>query len=369
MSAVSQPSAGLTVRGVRCRSVVVPLRKSIVTKVLDIHEVPLLLVDLFTEEGVTGSCYLFAYTRSGGRHFTSVIEDLVERNRGSRIAPTVLFDGNTRALTLFGHQGIAATAVAALDMCYWDVLAKAAGLPLVELLGGARRPLPAYNSNGLGLSDPDGLGEEALSLLEAGGFNAVKIRLGRDDPRQDLRAVRVVRQAIGERALLPSDYNQGLSVEQAIQRGRMLDGEGIYWIEEPIPYDDLQGQARIAAAIETPIQIGENIYGPRMVADALEQRAADYYMFDVMRIGGVTGWLRAVALCEPQNAPVSTHLFPEISAHLLAVTPTAHWLEYMSWGDAILAAPVTEENGTVTPSATPGTGVAWDEEAVARYLI
>jgi len=369
MSADIGTSAGLTVRDVRCRGVVVPLKRPIATKVLHIREVPLLLVDVFTEEGITGSCYLFAYTRSGGRHFTSVIEDLVERNRGSRVAPTALFDGNTRALTLFGHQGIAATAVAALDMCYWDAVAKAAGLPLVELLGGARRPLLAYNSNGLGLSDPDSLGEEAMSLLEAGGFNAVKIRLGRDNPQDDLRAVRVVRQAIGDDALLPCDYNQGLTVEQAIQRGRMLDGEGIYWIEEPIPYDDLKGQARIAAAVETPIQIGENIYGPRMVADALEQRAADYYMFDVMRIGGVTGWLRAVALCEPQSAPVSTHLFPEISAHLLAVTPTAHWLEFMSWGDAILAEPVVVDDGTVTPSATPGSGVVWNEAAVARYLI
>lgn len=355
--------------GVTCRAVVAPLPEPLVTKILVIREAPLLLVDLHTDEGITGSCYLFAFTRAGCRHLAGMIEDLVARNVGRPVAPSTLFDANTKALSLFGHQGVAAMAVAAVDMCAWDIAAKAAGLPLYGLLGGEAVALPTYNSNGLGLSDPASLGDEALRLMEAGGFNAVKIRLGRDDPRDDVKAVRAVRDAIGADALLPCDFNQGLTVAEAISRGRMLDDEGLYWIEEPVAYDDMQGQARIAAVVETPIQIGENFYGPAMTAEAIAASAGDFFMFDVMRIGGVTGWLRASALSASASIPVSSHLFPEISSHLMTVTPTAHWLEYMSWGDAVLAEPLSVHDGTVAPSAAPGSGVAWDEDAVRRYQL
>ena len=136
-----------------------------------------------------------------------------------------------------------------------------------------------------------------------------------------------------------------------------------------MPYDDLAGQARIAAALRTPVQIGENLYGPRMVADAIAARAADYLMFDLMRIGGVTGWLRAAALAQAAAIPVSSHLFTEFSAHLMSVTPTAHWLEYMSWGDAVLEAPVAVNDGMICPSPAPGAGITWNEEGISRYAL
>jgi mandelate racemase len=163
------------------------------------------------------------------------------------------------------------------------------------------------------------------------------------------------------------DFNQRLTVNEAIQRGRMLDGEGLAWIEEPIRHDDYAGAARIAALLRTPVQIGENPVDTFELRAALEARAMDYVMPDVERIGGVTGWLQAAALAHAHGMEMSSHLFPEFSAHLLGVTPTRHWLEYVDWAAPVLAEPLQIRAGRALIPVRPGSGISWDEEAVARY--
>jgi mandelate racemase len=177
--------------------------------------------------------------------------------------------------------------------------------------------------------------------------------------------VRAVKKRLGDRVHLMVDYNQRLSVADAIARGRMLDDEGVYWIEEPIRHDDYRGYARISAAVKTPIQSGENLLGISEMREALP--ALDYVMPDAQRIGGVTGWMRAAALAQAHGVEMSSHLFPELSAHLLAVTPTCHWLEYVDWGAPILEEPARLEKGHVLVADKPGSGIAWNEEAVARF--
>jgi len=180
--------------------------------------------------------------------------------------------------------------------------------------------------------------------------------------------VRAVRAAIGPEATLMCDFNQSLSVADAILRGRMIDDEGgLAWIEEPIRADDFAGNARIAAALATPVQIGENFMGPEQMARALAAGACDFVMPDAQRIGGVTGWMRAAALAQAAGLEMSSHLFPEISAHLLAVTPTCHWLEYVDWASPVLAAPPAVVDGMLVPSDAPGTGIDWNEDAVRRF--
>ena len=149
------------------------------------------------------------------------------------------------------------------------------------------------------------------------------------------------------------DFNQRLTVNEAIQRGRVLDDEGLYWIEEPVRHDDYEGYARIAAEVQTPIQTGENLVDTFEMADAIAARSLDFVMPDVQRIGGVTGWLRAAALAHAHGIEMSSHLFPEFSVHLLVVTPTCHWLEYMDW-----AAPVLQEPLRVKERARPDPGPA-----------
>jgi mandelate racemase len=166
-----------------------------------------------------------------------------------------------------------------------------------------------------------------------------------------------------------SDFNQSLSVNQAILRGRMLDDEGLYWIEEPVRHDDYEGYARICAELQTPIQTGENLLNTYEMAQAIALASLDYVMPDVQRIGGVTGWLRAAALAHAHGIEMSSHLFPEFSCHLLAVTPTCHWLEYVDWAAPVLQQPAQLKNGDVLIPDRPGVGIEWDEAAVKRYLI
>jgi mandelate racemase len=359
----------LTLKGLNLRAVRVPLKRPLHTRVVVFESVTHLLIDLETEEGVTGRTYLFGYLPKGPEYMAPLLRGLGEMFAGETLDPEAMFDRARHAFTLMGREGLSLMAISGFDMAMWDALAQAADQPLAAMLAGGMDPVPAYNSNGLGLKDPDELGDEALALLAEGGFGMVKLRLGREHLEDDLAAVRKVRAAIGDDVLLPVDFNQGLNVEEALKRCRALDGEGVYWLEEPILYDDMPGNARIAAEVETPVQIGENFFGPEALTRALDAKACNWIMPDAERIGGVTGWMRAAKLADAAEVPMSSHILPEISAHLLAATPTAHWLEYVDWAEPILAEPLRIENGKALIPDTPGTGIRWDEDAVTRYQI
>lgn len=358
----------LTVRALRTRAVNAPMARPLGTSVARMETAPFFLVDLETEEGVTGRAHAFCYMDFTAPAMRRVLDVAGELIAGTAVNPDAIGRACLNRFALVGTQGVVGMALSALDVACWDALAQAAGRPLAGYLGGAATSVPAYNSNGLSLTDPDGLGDEATSLLDQ-GFDAVKIRLGREDADQDLRAVRTVRSAIPAEAPLMADYNQALSVQEALRRGAVLEEEGLYWIEEPVAHDDLLGSAEVARGLKTPVQSGENFCGPDVMAAAIRLDATDYVMPDLMRIGGVTGWLRAAALAREAGMPMSSHLYPEVSAHLLAATPTAHWLEYVDWAEPFLATGISVSDGRAKVSDTPGTGVIWDEEAVGRYAV
>ena len=236
-------------------------------------------------------------------------------------------------------------AVAGVDMAAWDALARAAAVPLCVLLGGSIGPVPAYNSNGLWLRPPGELATEAVQLRDEGGFKGLKLRLGRQHLRDDVLAIEAVREAVGTDMSLMIDFNQALPFGDALERCHAIDNLGLAWIEEPIVYDNLEGYARLAAELKTPIQIGENFYGPRALFTALQMKACDYVMPDFMRIGGVSGWIRAAAIAGAAGIPISTHLYPEVGAHLLRVTETAHWLEWQDWANPVLQQPYQIQDG------------------------
>jgi mandelate racemase len=357
----------LTIRGVEVRPVLLPLRRPVVSRVGGFERWPLILVDLQTEEGVVGRSYLEPYLERAVRYVGPAILDLVERFRGSPLGPLDFFDRARASLSLVGLEGMSLAAVSAVDMALWDALARAHGLPLAVLLGGTVGSVPAYNSNGLWLTAPASLGDEAAELVAEGGFEGLKLRLGRDRLADDREAVGQVRRAAGDDALLMVDFNQGLSLDRALRRLQELDGDGLYWFEEPVAYDNLAGHAELRRRLRTPIQIGENFWGPRDAHKALAAGAADYVMPDLMRIGGVTGWLRTAALAGAAGVPVSSHLYPEFSAHLLRVTETAHWLEWQDWADPVLAEPFPLRDGRLTVPDRPGAGLEWNEDAVARF--
>ena len=356
----------LTVRSIRCVGVEVPMRHVLGTSQAAIRAAPLLLIDLETEEGVTGRSYLFCYVPAAAAAIASILGEVERLTVGQHIDPVLWWGKLAKRFTLIGVQGIVRMAMSGFDVACWDALARAANVPLATLLGGSPRPIRAYNSNGLGIMEPAALADEAQQLLE-GGFTAIKLRLGYPTLERDLAALAAVRKRVGSQILVMVDYNQALSVDEALVRGQALDAEGVYWLEEPIRHDDYRGCARLAAAIATPVQIGENFSQPEAMSEALAFDACDYVMPDLERIGGVTGWQRAAGIAAARGSEMSSHLFPEVSAHLLAVTPTAHWLEYVDWAGPILAQPMEVVDGFAQPIAGPGNGLAWNAEAIARF--
>jgi mandelate racemase len=359
-----QPS--LTVRDIRAIGVEVPMTSALGTSRGAITKAPLLLVDVDTEEGVTGRAYVWCYLPEAMPAIASILGAVRDTVKGGPLAPVDLYGKLSRRFALIGVQGIVRMALAGFDMAAWDALSRAAELPLVRFLGSQPKKIPAYNSCGLGLMPADKLADEAGKLL-AGGFRAMKLRLGYPTLNEDLSAVRAVRKRIGEDVTLMVDYNQALSLAQALERGRALDQEGIYWLEEPIRHDDYKGYAALVRELAVPIQIGENFSESDAMLTALDAGACDYVMPDLERIGGVTGWLRASALAASRRIEMSSHLFPEISAHLLAATPTCHYLEYVDWADKILEEPLRIENGfAIIPDRT-GNGMAWNTKAVERF--
>src|SRR5205085_9142008 len=289
--------------------------------------------------------------------------------KGERVVPPDLWEKLARRFALIGVQGLLRMAMSGLEMAAWDALASAAGVPLAKLLGAEPKPILAYNSCGLGLmASADAVADEAEKLL-ASGFRAVKLRLGYPTWQEDHAAVRAVRRRIGDGVALMVDYNQALGVAEALDRGRMLDDENIFWLEEPIRHDDYAGCARLARELKTPVQIGENFSLVSSMEAALAAGAADYVMPDLERIGGVTGWQRAAMLAAEHRIPMSSHLYPEASAHLLAATPTCHYLEYVDWADRVMREPLRIVDGHAIIPDRPGTGITWDAAAVERYRV
>jgi mandelate racemase len=195
----------------------------------------------------------------------------------------------------------------------------------------------------------------------------VKAKIGYATVQQDVAVIRAVRKAAGEDVAIMVDYNQCLTPAEAVERIHILDEEGLTWVEEPVLAHDFAGHALVAREVKTPIQSGEDWWGTLDLRHAIDAGASDFIMPDLMKIGGVTGWLRASALAEAYGIRMSSHLFPEISAQLLCVTPTAHWLEYSNWWNPIMAEPLRLQDGMAVVDATVGSGVAWDEKAVERY--
>ena len=357
------PVNDLTIREITARAVVAPLKRPVRTAVGTIPSAPLVLIDVLTDQGSAGRSYIFAYTPAVLVPLVRLIDEIAQELKGKPVAPVLRMREFDRRFRLVGWQGLIGMAVSGLDMAFWDAIARTLDQPIAALLGGAPAALPAYDS--YGMIDPKADERAIVSSVES-GFRAIKIKLGEGDLETDVTTVRAVRTMIGPAIKLMVDYNQSLDPVEACRRIAQLLEFDLCWVEEPVKAEDLAGHARVRAAASVPVQTGENWWFPRDMAKALAAGASDYGMLDVMKIGGVTGWLSAMGQAEAASLPISSHIFVEASAHLLAITPTAHWLEYLDVAGAILAEPYRAVDGSVTAKG-PGFGLEWDESAIARF--
>ncbi|MGE5161526.1 MAG: enolase C-terminal domain-like protein [Betaproteobacteria bacterium] len=352
------------IEGFRVRAVRVPMAEPHRTASGVITESPLVLTDAITDAGVVGRSIVFTYTAAALKPTADLILNLEPLVKGEVLAPVELENKLSRRFRLLGTQGLVGIALAAIDMALWDALARIHGLPLVRLLGGVEKPVRAYGA--VGYEGVAGCAATAEKWAKR-GFTGIKAKIGYPTVQEDVAVVRAMRKAAGDSMAIMVDYNQCLTPVEAVERLRILDDEGLTWVEEPTLAHDYAGHALVARAARTPIQCGENWWGTLDMLHAIEARASDFVMPDVMKIGGVTGWLRAAALASTRGLQVSNHLWPEISARLLCCTPTAHWLEYADWWNPVLSEPLEVKGGCAVVSDATGSGVDWNEEAVGRF--
>ena len=352
------------IRGVKARAIVVPLKRPLKNAFGVFEAAPLVLIDVATDQGVTGRSYIFAYSRLTLKPLVHLVEEIGRDLAGKAIAPHDLMAAMDAKFRLLGWQGLVGMAVSGLDMAFWDALGQTAGQPLVTLLGGSPRPIRAYDS--YGVVDPVADEKDLRRSLDQ-GFAGIKIKGGDGDAANDERVVKGVRALLGPDIALMLDFNQSLDPAEASRRIARLAPYDLHWIEEPVAAENLQGHAQVRATSAISIQSGENWWFPRGFAEAIAAGASDFIMPDLMKVGGITGWLRVAGQAEAASIPMSSHLFAEASSHMLAVTPTAHWLEVLDFARAILAHPIEIVDGAITARG-PGLGLAWDETAVTKYL-
>lgn len=354
-----------TIQSLRVRALRVPMRTPHRTASGVVAESPLILTDITMNNGLVGHSLIFTYTTAALKPTADLIGNFFPLLQDKPLSPADLHHQLQRRLRLLGSHGLVGMAIAAIDMALWDALARQQDLPLARLLGAQPRAIRAYGAVGY-----DGELESARTAetWAKQGYTGVKAKIGYPTLGEDLAVVRAMRQAVGPEVHVMVDYNQSLPPNEARRRLQALDQQELTWVEEPTNAHDHMAHADIARAASTPIQAGENWWGPLEVRQAIAAKAIDLLMLDVMKIGGVTGWMTSSALAQSHQLPLSSHLFPEISAQLLAASPTADWLEYADWWNPVLAEPLQIEKGIGQPSFAAGSGLLWNEEVVTRYL-
>ena len=353
-----------TITGVTTHAVIAPLSRPLVTASGAIPAAPLVLIDVETDQGVVGRSYIFGYGPIALKPLTDILASLGEMLIGQPINPVARYRDFENRFRLMGRQGFLGSALGGIDMCLWDAMGKASGMSVAELLGGDCAPISAYDSYG---AVEESWGRAALEKSLAEGYRAIKIKLGVGDLEADRAMCRFVRDVIGDECRLMIDYNQSLTAPEAIRLMSALEAEfDFYWLEEPVPAEDFAGHALVRERVGTLVQTGENWWFPEDAARAFDAEICDFAMPDLMKIGGVTGWREVASMAAARAIPVSGHLFPEASAHVLAAASNAHYVEVMDFAQAVLAEPLQVTDGMVAPKG-PGLGLEWDMAAVAKY--
>ncbi|HEY8477952.1 MAG TPA: mandelate racemase/muconate lactonizing enzyme family protein [Chloroflexota bacterium] len=320
-----------------------------------------------TNQGISGTGYAFTWDAGLSRAIAALVAALGQRLDGADpfLAGQIWRD-LWGAVAFVGHQGMSVLAIAALDTALWDLRGKLLDTPVYRLLGGTRQEVPCYASGWLGLHLTQEELERVASALVEGGFRAVKMNVGRD-PDEDVARVRAVRRAVGDGVALLVDANHAWRPAEAVRIGRRLEEIGIFWLEDPVHQDDLDGYAQVAAALDVPVAAGETAYTKLGIRALLERSAADVLMPDLQRAGGITEWMKIAALAEAWHRPVSSHVFLEPSVHLVAAATNALFLEFMARWDHVLEEPLRVREGTVRVPEAPGLGICFRESALEQY--
>jgi L-talarate/galactarate dehydratase len=328
-----------------------------------------LTVEMHTDDGITG----IGITAFGGklmRALKAAVEDFGELVEGEDPLRAEHIMAKLRTASApCGPGGIATLALSAIDIALWDIRGKVFGVPLARLLGGLRERVPAYASGALMRTTPLDQVERAAAALVEKGFKQIKTQMAVDGltPAQEVERIRAVRNAVGPDIALMVDINQRWSVHDAIAIGRRVEDLGLAWLEDPTSPTDYQGLAEIAAALTTPVCGGEYLYGIEPHRQALAHHSVDIVMIDLLRVGGITPWMKVAGNAEAFNRPVVSHLLPEIHVHLVAAAPNGLVVEYMPWTRRLFDDPPIPVQGEMTVPSAPGLGLRFVPDLFEKY--
>lgn len=370
----------MKITDVQSAVVSVPLREptAFATTVVIAREYVLAWVE--TDEGLRGLGFTVGGRYAGEGHLihTAIQHNLKHLVIGDDpFAVERLWERMFQTTLLMGRRGAVLRAMSALDIALWDIIAKAAGRPLYQLLGGYRDQVPAYASGGYyregkGL---DGLAAE-MERYVAMGFTAVKMKIGRLDPREDAERVRVARETVGPGVRLAVDANNAWpDAASAIRAARLLEKYDIWWLEEPVMPDNIPASAEVAAALDVPVATGEIEATRWGFRELLERRAADILQPDATVAGGVTEWMKIAHMAAGWDVPVAPHWMANLHVHLLAAVPNGLTVEVFVLEEDVLnferivQEPLQPVKGMIRVPQRPGHGVELDDQAVARYRI
>ena len=333
---------------------------------------PIVILRIGTDDGIEGIGVTF-YGGAITRSLKAAVDDLGALTIGEDPLRLEAVIAKLRAAAGgSGPGGVFTLALAAIDIALWDIRGKALNQPLWKLLGGARERVATYASGSLRRTLTLDEVVTAAGRLKDKGFREMKTQLalpGDTSPAKEVERMRRVREAIGSDIKLMCDINQRWRPEQAIDIGRRVEdaGVGLFWLEDVTAHDDYAGIARVNAALATPICGGELVYGIVPFRHMIEARSVDYVMIDLIRVGGVTQWMKVAGMAEAFNLPVVSHVIPEIHSHLVAAVPNGLTVEYMGWMLTLFEGTAGFDNGELVLSDRPGLGLAFNQETINRF--
>jgi L-talarate/galactarate dehydratase len=331
---------------------------------------PIVILRLRTDQGIEGIGLTF-YGARITRALHAAVEDLAALTVGEdpmRIEDIVA--KLRRAADSCGPAGLFTLALSAIDIALWDIKGKALEQPLWKLLGGHRHRVPTYASGSLRRGLTDKQAEQAARILVQKGFREMKTQMalpGNPTPAEEVRRVRVVRDAIGPDIKLMCDINQRWRPEQAIDIGSRAEDVGLFWLEDVTTADDYQGLARVTAALKTPVAGGEYLWGISPHRQMIEAHSVDIVMIDLVRVGGVSQFMKVAGMAEAFNLPVVSHVMPEMLVHVIAACPNGLTVEYMPWMLALYEETPKIDKGELVLPDKPGLGLKFDEKVIAKF--
>ena len=330
----------------------------------------LVVVEVVTQSGLTGMGYLHLLNLPLQRTIGACIEEAMAPRLIGRDATAVeaIWRDLWRSTLTGGRGGVTMMAQSAIDIALWDVVGKAAGLPLHRLWGHYRSEIPIYGSGCFRGSHGDGMIAKARHFV-AQGYKAIKMQVAHvGDLRTDLDNVRRMREAVGPDIDIMIDVNMGWSAEVAIQMGRKFEEYDIYWLEEPVLPDDYAGYLRCAEMLDLRVVGGESHFGRADLKPFLENPRLPILQPDPMR-GGLTELRKIATVAETWGMTIAPHLFPELNVHLLASIPNGIWAEQMGLLDDLWVSAPRIADGIITAPEAPGHGLAFRPEVMKDFRL